>query len=527
MNLRIDIQNRRRSIQRRNPNRNGLLLLVVLVTIVMLSLAAYTFSSLMIAEDSSSRLLSKQVQSKYLVDSGVDYIRLFLSADEATIREKGGIWDNALSMQSIVVAVDPNNVENVGRFSVVAPGMDSEGIPGGFRYGLVDESTKINVNTLPYADNWVPGGGRQLLMALPNMTEEIADSILDWVDSDDEAREYGSETSYYAGLTPAYAAKNGPMDSIDELLLIKGVTSQMLFGADGNRNGIIDSSELADSSALDSEMLLGWGNYLTLYSKETNLNADGLARVNLNNPDLEQLYTDLRSAFNDEWSRFIIQYRISGPYTLKEGEEEDAVTANTPFELDTTKDATTTFTQILDLFDSYTTAPDPEDSSSTIILKSPLTTTNAGQVLPILMTNATTFEGDVIPGRINVLQAPRRVLQSVPGMTDEILSRILQVREFELDDPSGADANRKFETWLLAESIVELPTMQIMLPFLCASGSVYQAEVVGYFNDGVGTSRSEVIIDTTVPIPRILFWRDKSHLQSGYSLDILGVELVQ
>ncbi|MEZ6093076.1 MAG: type II secretion system protein GspK [Pirellulaceae bacterium] len=241
--MRIGAKDRRR-------RRSGFIILIVLVTIVLLSLAAYTFTSLMIVEDESSRLMAKQVQSRYLVDSGVDYVRLFLSADEAVIREKGGIYNNPAAFQFVTVGVDPSNPTSIGRFAVVGPGMDNEGNSAGSRFGLVDESSKINVNTLPYADNWVPGGGRQLLMALPEMTEEIADAILDWVDSDDDARDYGVEGSYYAGLSPGYQIKNGPMDSLDEILLVRGVTPQLLFGADSNRNGIIDTSELGDSSSL-------------------------------------------------------------------------------------------------------------------------------------------------------------------------------------------------------------------------------------------------------------------------------------
>jgi len=115
--------------------------------------------------------------------------------------------------------------------------MNDEGIPEGYRFGLVDESSKINLNSLPFFDSWTPGSARQILMALPNMTEEIADSILDWVDEDDEEREYGTESSFYSSLSPAYAPKNGPLDSLDELLLVKGVTPELLFSLDTNRNG--------------------------------------------------------------------------------------------------------------------------------------------------------------------------------------------------------------------------------------------------------------------------------------------------
>lgn len=508
--------------------RRGVLLIIVLVTLVLVTLGAYSFTSLMIVEEEAARLGIRQVQSKYLADSGVDYSRLFLVNDLATIREKGGLWDNPACFQAIPVGIDPDDPGQVGRFSVVSPSMDADGNPEGYRFGLMDESNKINVNTLVFADSWVPGGGRQLLMALPNMNESIADAILDWIDGDEEVREYGCEASYYNGLSPAYGAKNGPLDSLDELLLVRGVSPQMLFGMDSNRNGVIDQSELDASggSSLEADALLGWAAYLTLHSKETNLNSEGLERVNLNNPDLNQLYSDLRSAFNEEWTRFIIQYRINGPYTPGEDDPEP-VRANIPIELDLEAEPKFTFTQILDLVDAFTTADNPEDPDNKIVLQSPIQTVNLGFSIPTLVQNATTYAGQNIPGRINVMQAPRRVLAAVPGMTDEILDEILNKREFELDDPGGADVNREYETWLLVEGLVDLPTMRQMLPFLNAGGEVWQAEVTGFYDDGVGLSRVEVVIDDTIPLPRILFWRDKTHLESGFSLEALGAQAAQ
>jgi len=507
----------------RRRSRGGFLILIVLVTIVLVSLAAYSFTALMQVEEEAARLQIRQVQSKYLADSGVDYTRMFLANDRATIKEKGGLWDNAESFQAIPVGVDPDDPEQIGRFTIISSGMDDDGNPEGFRFGLFDESNKINVNTLVFADSWMEGGGHQLLMALPNMTDSVADAILDWVDGDDEERDYGCEAGYYNGLSPPYAAKNGPLDSLDELLLIRGVTPQMLFGMDSNRNGVIDEQEMAASggNSLNADSLLGWASYLTLHSKETNLNSEGLARVNLNNPDLDQLYTDLRSAFNEEWTRFIIQYRVNGPYTLAEDDGEP-VAANVPIVLDLEAEPQFTFTQILDLIDAYTTATNPDNPDEKLVLKSPLNSLNLGLSLPTLMKNATTYEGENIPGRINIMQAPARVLSAIPGMTDEILDSILELREFELDDPDGADVNRGFETWILIEGLVDLPTMRSMLPFICVGGRVYSAEVSGFYDDGVGISRIEVIVDNTVPIPRILFWRDKTHLGSGFSPIVLG-----
>ena len=217
--------------RRRRSDRNGSLLLIVLVTIVILSLSAYTFTALMQTEEEIARLETKQVQSKYLVESGLDFIRLFLTNSEATIREKGGRWNNTQYFQAIPVAVQSSNPDMIGYFSVVTSNLDDEGNAEGIRFGLIDESSKINLNVLPYSDA-LYGEGREILMALPQMTEEIADAILDWLDPDDEEKEFGTESSFYNGESPPYSAKNGPMDSLDELLLVRGVTPQLLFGLD-------------------------------------------------------------------------------------------------------------------------------------------------------------------------------------------------------------------------------------------------------------------------------------------------------
>ena len=74
------------------------------------------------------------------------------------------------------------------------------------------------------------------------MTDEIAAAIIDWIDQDDNT-ESGAETDYYATLDPPYAAKNGPFDTIEELLLVKGVTPEILYGEDANRNGVLDPNE--------------------------------------------------------------------------------------------------------------------------------------------------------------------------------------------------------------------------------------------------------------------------------------------
>src|SRR5262249_7088302 len=139
-----------------------------------------------------------------------------------------------------------------------------------------------NLNALLQLDRGQGTLGQQVLLGLPNMTEDIANAILDWLDSDSTPRTSGAENDFYATQSPPYQCKNGPLDSLEELLLVKGVTPQLLFGNDLNRNGMIDPEEDDGSGQAN----LGWSAYLTVYSREANVDSQGNPRVWLNDPDL-------------------------------------------------------------------------------------------------------------------------------------------------------------------------------------------------------------------------------------------------
>src|SRR5262249_20352578 len=133
----------------------------------------------------------------------------------------------------------------------------------------------------------------------------IADAILDWIDgSSDNPRANGAKSSYYAALTPPYRCKNGPLESIEELLLVRGVTPRLLFGTDYNRNGVNDPGE-DDGNGWDP----GWAAYLTVYSRERNVDKDGNARIYLNDSDLTKLHDALVTAVSQEFADFVILYR--------------------------------------------------------------------------------------------------------------------------------------------------------------------------------------------------------------------------
>lgn len=501
--------------------RRGLVLIIVLIVVVMLSLGAYTFTELMLAHQEAAQLAGRQIQTRALVDSGVEGVKLFLVQPPADRLEAGGIFNNPDRFRAITVIDDPDpNLR--GSFSVLSPNLDDAGNLAGVRYGLEDESTRLNLSTLLVAEKSSPTAAQTLLMALPGMTTDIADAILDWIDEDDEPRETGAEVDYYSGLTPPYAPKNGPLETVEELLLVRGVTPQLLFGADVNRNGMIDANEMGGQSSSGGDLSAGWSQYLTLFSLERNVRADGTPRIYLNDTNVQTLYTNLSAAMNAEWATYIIAYRQSGPYTTVVTSNTTQTQTAASLQLDMSLQARFPISQVLDLIGSnvrYT----PTGSSTPIIITSPFKQDVGSMVayMPILMDAVTVNPATTIPGRINVNQASATILAGIPGMTSDIVDQILSRRHVE---PSADNPGRRSETWLLSEGVCTLTEMRALMPFICGGGDVYRAQVVGYYQGGQAASRGEVLFDASTAAPRVLFWRDVSHLGRGYALETLGVE---
>jgi len=65
----------------------------------------------------------------------------------------------------------------------------------------------------------------------------VVDSVLDWRDTNDLYRANGAENDYYLSLKEPYYCKNGNLDSIEELLLVKGVTPDVYHGKKGTPEG--------------------------------------------------------------------------------------------------------------------------------------------------------------------------------------------------------------------------------------------------------------------------------------------------
>jgi type II secretory pathway component PulK len=92
----------------------------------------------------------------------------------------------------------------------------------------IDElEKKININTAdgPLLQQVLTSQG-----ADANDISAVPDCILDWISPGDNARPAGAKSDYYLGLTPPYNCKDAPIDNLDELQLVKGVTRNMYLG---------------------------------------------------------------------------------------------------------------------------------------------------------------------------------------------------------------------------------------------------------------------------------------------------------
>lgn len=167
---------------------------------------------------------------------------------------------------------------------------------------VIDEASKLNVNTAT----------KKQLLGLENMTEEIADAIIDWRDGNDTPSQAGAEGGYYENLRHRYKIRNAPLKTIRELLLVKDVTPELLYGEDLNFNGNLDYNERDGQAGLpldngDDKLDQGWIAYLTCYSVDNNKDAQSNDRVDINEADEAKLEQSLD--IKKSYAKWIVENR--------------------------------------------------------------------------------------------------------------------------------------------------------------------------------------------------------------------------
>lgn len=290
--------------QRSDKRNEGVALILTLLFVVLLTVLVVEFA------------YEAQVEASYSMNSGNDY-QARLAARSAVY--KGISILESARLQSELAATQGTNGTNNSRNNSnnsrnnsnnnntnqnsgvqVDSRLSAWAQPGTFeplndavmRTTITDEFGKINLNALVVME----GGERIVREHIRLGLEEffrlrgeaasaevdptaLVESIIDWIDEDDEMEQGGAESDFYLASENPYNAKNGPMDSIDELLLIKGMTTDLYFGVKG-----LESPQLPLSE------------YLTVHG-------DWLGRINPNTVHIEYDtgYCDVLAAMSVGW----------------------------------------------------------------------------------------------------------------------------------------------------------------------------------------------------------------------------------
>lgn len=531
--------------QAAQQQRRGVVIVVVLLIVTMLSLAAYQYGDVMTAEATVAENAHRAAQVRCFADAGIHYAAAALATpDSISSVLQGNLTNNAQAFQGISITGD-NGV--TGKFSIICPPDPTTGDTSQCAYGVMDEGGKINIVSWMKAD---PTGQllHDSLVKLPNMTEEIANNIIAWMGGSVGISNGGAGDEYYMNLKPAYRCKNGPPDSLDELLLVKGITRDLLYGADTNRNGSQDGTEsttAGSSTATTTGFDRGWSAFLTVHSREQNSDAKGNPYINLNDQDIQQLYNALIPECGDDVAKFVVMYRQYGSTlasAVNATSSQSGGSGNTnsnignlsDFVLDFTKNPTGTY-KIPSYFTLVTaqvqvqqtmTDSNGKQTKVTVTYNSPFIDTDSQRSnLPALFKYTTLRPDAELPARVNVNTAPAEVLAALPGLSDTDVQKILQARQ------GGENLGDVFATptWLLTDAQVAWKTLYnldsaIKYPdgtygsIITTRSQVYRVQSVGYFDGGKGpTVRVEAVIDTNAGRPRIIAWRNLSELGKGWT----------
>jgi len=200
----------------------GSVLIIVLWVVGLLSMFVTAFAFDMHIEARIVSTWRKKLKAEYLAKAGVELARqaLLETADpDVTSPEISGYVSKGSDTARRTATVSLS----CGGGAELARQLGD----GTVTVRIRPENARINLNSIIIADNpaetlklWEP------LFETAGVSFEkrdaLIDCLVDWVDQDELSHMNGVESEYYETLTPPYKSKNAPIDTIDELALIKG-----------------------------------------------------------------------------------------------------------------------------------------------------------------------------------------------------------------------------------------------------------------------------------------------------------------
>ena len=447
-----------RSASRPTP---GFVLVGVLIVVMLLSMIALSLMFRMRSEETAGATGSASEQGWATAMSGVREAMRLASA----FQPGDTTWMDAPERFKDRVLYDDGGEE--WRWTLYSANPE-----GGIRFGLTDEGSKLNLNAATTS----------MVSRLPGMKTSLTDALLDFLDDDDVPRPEGAEQEYYNALPQPYRIHNGPLSTVEQLLLVRGFTPAVVLGEDANRNFSLDPNEddgdeREPPDDADGRLQPGLLPLLTVYSREPNTDRTGRRRFNLNTPGAALTDTnDLPPAF----VAFVSELGASKSVVLD------------PAEL---LEATVTLK-----------GPDGQDRA--------VPTGIGKESLALVLDRFTGSAEAELVGRINVNTAPASVLQLVPGIDNALAENILSARR-------NLPAERRSSVaWIHIENLVEADRFREIAPFLTTRSLQYRFNVVGYDARSGKFRVLEAVIDVASPPARLVYLRDLTRLGLPFPIEL-------
>lgn len=209
--------------------QSGVALLLVMGAIIVLTAIVAGFTYSMKVEAKLAQNFRNDGELEWLARSGVELARYILSQEMQG--PEGRMYD-ALN-QKWAGGVGSITNETLAGISLT----DNEIGNGRFSLQITDQERRFNINS---ADELVLQQALSLMNVDASLHGTIIDSILDWRDPDNDPGLNGAESDdFYLRLDPPYYAKNGPIDDLSELLLVRGMLPEVYWGS-GSSNVVRD-----------------------------------------------------------------------------------------------------------------------------------------------------------------------------------------------------------------------------------------------------------------------------------------------
>ncbi len=500
----------------------GVVLVIVLVVVVLASLAGYAFLITMQTENKAAHGSARLAQLEAISRSGQESVAAWMesSLSDRSLDPSGpelfaaGVWTPIVALNGTVL----------GSFSFHVPNDSTATTP------FESESSKLHLATLLALESQNPGAGREILMRIPGMKAAVADALLDWLDEDRLTRENGAEAAEYAAMGITIEPRNGLPMSLDELLFVRGMTRELLYGERDSR-GIkwddlvanqsgdpLESDMDFDSqfatapqseshSSLWSEessvMPLPLSHYLTLCSAERNETFAGMPRINVNEANLGRLHVQLIPRLPIELADFIILYRQFGPAAGDVvGATSDSIVVNVATK---PKYNIQSLWELLDAKVLVPTDPTKADSRRYVVT-SPLSARveNQSDDVESLLDRLTVRKEPRILARIDLNTAPRPVLMAIPGVDDVMADSIIAGR-----------ATHDGVLWMLAAEVMNHRQLIAIAPYLARRGDVLRFRVKSRLGLGNMMRYHEVIWDAS---GAMAYQLDERELQPEFDL---------